>query len=255
MDDRAEFARTREAQIRGIAADTQLASATVSWIQDSWKHQYFYHFDWLGLPVIQFPADIVALQEVVWRTKPDLIVETGVARGGSLALSASLLALLDIAAQGADASLVAPNRRVVGVDIDIRQHNREAIEAHPFANRIHLVSGSSVDPLVLQQVSEFVAESSRVMVLLDSLHTHDHVLAELNAYSPFVSEGCYLIVYDTLIEELPPHLFADRPWDPGNSPGSALQQWLPRQSDFVVDTDLSSKLLMSTAPGGYLLRV
>jgi cephalosporin hydroxylase len=186
---------------------------------------------------------MIGVQEIVWRVKPSLIIETGIAHGGSLVFSASLLALLG------------GNRLVVGIDVDIRAHNRAAIEQHPMADRIKMIQGSSVDPEVVDQVSELAQSHSTVLVLLDSNHTHSHVLRELRAYAPLVSVGSYVVVFDTLIEDMPADLIGDRPWGPGNSPKTAVHSYLTEDERFVIDRDMEAKLLITVAPDGWLRRI
>lgn len=226
--------------IARLREDHDLQALSRMWVRAIASYKYAYNFTWLGRPIIQFPQDMVALQEIVWRTRPDLIVETGVAHGGSLIYSASLLELL-----GA-------NGRVVGVDIDIRPHNRAEIESHPLARHIDLVQGSSVDPATATEVRRLAAGRKRVLVILDSNHTHDHVAAELQLYSPLVRAGGYLIVYDTLIEDMPAGSFPDRPWDKGNNPKTAVHDFLKSNSRFRIDKDIEAKLLITVAPDGYL---
>jgi cephalosporin hydroxylase len=235
-----EFEERNRSKVFTMRADHQLRALTRDWFQRASEYEYSYHFRWLGLPIIQFPQDIVAVQEVIWTTKPDLIVETGIARGGSLVLSASILELL-----GGDGL-------VVGVDIDIREANRSAIESHPLSGRIRMIEGSSVAPDVVAKVNELAAGRERVMVLLDSNHTHEHVLRELQLYSPLVTPGCYLIAFDTVIEDMPAGWFQDRPWDVGDNPATAVRAFLETNDRFQVDDELQSKLLISVAPGGYL---
>ncbi|MCX7197570.1 MAG: cephalosporin hydroxylase family protein [Proteobacteria bacterium] len=204
------------------------------------QHRYTYNFRWLGRPVIQFPQDLVALQELIWAVRPGAIVETGIAHGGSLVFSASMLQLI-----GGDGI-------VVGVDVDIRAHNRKAIEAHPMAHRIRMVEGSSIDPGTVRQVEGLVAGRQPVMVILDSMHTHDHVLAELEAYSPLVSAGSWLVVLDTVIEDMPRGWFSDRPWDVGNNPKTAVHAFLRGSDRFVIDPSIADKLQITVAPDGWL---
>jgi len=242
MDESRRFLQEREAAILALASDDTLHSASLDWMLKADANKYSYNFTWMGRPIIRYPNDIVVFQEVVWRSKPDLIIETGIAHGGSLILSASLLELLG------------GNGRVVGVDVDIRSHNRKAIEQHPMAHRITMIEGSSTSLNVIEQLREIVKSHSRVMVVLDSLHTHDHVLAELRLYSRFVTEGCYLVLPDTFIEYFPPGYFANRPWDVGNNPMTALRQFLKEEPNFTIDELTSSKALISEAPDGYLIR-
>jgi cephalosporin hydroxylase len=238
MDDRQQFAADRAERLNNLAGK-QLPEAK-SFFEASLPLLYSYNFDWLGLPIIQYPQDVIAIQEVVWRTKPDLIIETGVARGGSLILYSSLL------------KLIGNGGRVIGVDIDIRPHNREAIEDHPLADAIHLIEGSSIDEATVEAVHAQVKGAERVMVVLDSMHTADHVLRELELYSPFVTQGCYLIVFDTVIEFMPPETVANRPWGTGNSPYNAVEQFLETNDRFRIDHSIDAKLQVSVAPHGYL---
>lgn len=202
-------------------------------------YRYSYNFTWLGLPIIQFPQDMVAVQELVWRIRPSFIVETGIAHGGSLVFYASLLELL-----GGDG-------QVVGIDIDIRQDNRQRIEAHPLFRRIQMVEGSSTDPSVVRQVRETVA-GRPTMVVLDSNHAHEHVLEELRLYSPLVGEGSYIVVMDTVVEDMPPDSFPNRPWGPGDNPKTAVHAFLDESHRFEIDRSIPDKLLLSVAPDGYL---
>ncbi|HXE38649.1 MAG TPA: cephalosporin hydroxylase family protein, partial [Azonexus sp.] len=199
-------------------------------------------------PIIQYPQDIVAMQELIWAVQPDLIIETGIAHGGSLIFSASMLAL--------NAACGGPqNARVLGLDIDIRAHNRAAVEAHPLANRITMIQGSSIAPEIIQQVHQFAANYKRILVCLDSNHTHDHVLAELEAYAQLTSVGSYCVVFDTVIEDMPADMFPNRPWGPGNNPKTALRAWIGKHPEFVVDRSIEHKLLATVAPEGFLKRV
>jgi cephalosporin hydroxylase len=224
----------------------------------SFAHKYPYNFEFLGRPIIQYPQDIVAMQEVIWKVKPDLIIETGIAHGGSLIMSASMLALLDMC-EAAESSSVfdprLPRRKVLGLDIDIRRHNREAIEAHPISSRIQMIQGSSTASDVIEQVRGVAKNYDCILVCLDSNHTHDHVLAELEAYAPLTSIGSYCVVFDTIVEDLPKSMFPDRPWGPGNNPKTAVQEYLKTHPEFEVDKAIDDKLLISVAPGGYLRRV
>ena len=198
------------------------------------------------------------MQELIWKIKPDLIIETGIAHGGSLILSASMLAMLDYCdAIETDVKLdpSSTRRRVLGIDVDIRDHNRAEIEAHPMSHRIDMIQGSSVDTKVINQVHQIAKEYQRVMVCLDSNHTHDHVLTELEAYAPLTSVESYCCVFDTLIEDLPDEMFPDRPWGKGDNPKTAVWEYLKNHPEFEIDTTITSKLLITVAPDGYLRRV
>ncbi len=244
--------------IQGLAGDAELHALSNTWMRDIAKHKWVYNFAWMGRPAIQFPTDAWAMQELIWSVKPDLIIETGIAHGGSLILYASLLALQDMCdaiEAGETFDPRASKRKVLGLDIDIRAHNREAIEAHPMASRIQMIQGSSVAADVVAQVKDIAKGYQKVMVCLDSNHTHEHVLAELEAYAPLVSKGSYCVVFDTLVEDMPADLCSDRPWGPGNNPKTAVHEYLRRQDDYRVDTSIQHKLLLTVAPDGYLQRV
>ena len=252
-----QFMLERQERLRAYACDIGFQTLSHQWLQQSMAEKYVYNFDWLGRPIIQYPQDMGAVQDLIWRVRPDLIIETGIAHGGSLILSASMLALLDMCDAIEAGTMLDPcasQRKVLGIDIDIRAHNRTAIEAHPMASRIQMIEGSSVASEVVQQVHSVAKNHSRVLVFLDSMHTHDHVLAELQAYAPLVSSGSYCVVFDTFVEDMPKGFFADRPWDVGNSPKTAVQQFLSDNDDFSVDGEMETKLLVTVAPRGYLRR-
>jgi cephalosporin hydroxylase len=244
-----------------IAANTKnqgLRKAAAAFIQASTIPKYSYNFSWQGRPIIQYPQDIVAMQELIWSIKPDLIIETGIAHGGSLIFSASMLALMDMCdAIEAGDNLDPRNshRKVLGIDIDIRAHNRAAIEAHPMASRIRTIEGSSIAPEIVQKVRAVATNYSRVLVCLDSNHTHDHVLAELHAYAPLTSLGSYCVVFDTIVEDLPNEMFPDRQWGPGNNPKTAVWEYLKSHPEFEIDKSIRDKLLITVAPDGYLRRI
>jgi cephalosporin hydroxylase len=239
-DDRNEFQNVRIGNISALSKDASLARQSNDWTVKAFHNHYTYNFDWLGVPIIQLPQDIVAIQELIWKTKPDIIVETGIARGGSLILSASMLHLLN------------GDGKVIGVDIDIRPHNRETIESHPLASRIRLVEGSSIDESTLGQVKSHISAGKKVMVILDSNHTYDHVKKEIEMYAPLVSAGCYLLVMDTIVEDMPEDFYHDRPWGKGNNPKTAVHEFLKTTDRFEIDKNIQNKLLLTVAPDGYL---
>jgi cephalosporin hydroxylase len=243
-----EFEREVAGRIAANGADQPLQAAAHGFMTASIAARYSYNFSWLGRPIIQYPQDIVAMQELIWSLQPELIVETGIAHGGSLIFSASMLELNAACGGPKDA-------RVVGVDIDIRAHNRAAIEAHPMMRRITMIEGSSVAPEVVARVRELAAGKKRVLVALDSNHTHDHVLAELEAYAPLTTVGSYCVVFDTIVENLPEELSVDRPWGPGNNPMTAARRYLRDHPEFEVDRRVDNKLMISVTPEGYLRRV
>jgi len=237
--DEDDFERSCADEIRRLGADAGLRQRATRLMADAERYRYSYHFRWLGRPIIQYPQDLMALQEIVWQVRPERIVETGVARGGSAVFFASLLQLL-----GGEG-------KVVSVDVEIRPHNRQAIETHPMGGRIVLIEGSSVAPTTVGRVSE-LCRGKRTLVVLDSLHTHDHVLEELERYSPLVGKGSYIVVLDTVVADFPPGFFHGRPWGPGDNPKTAVRAFLARNRRFVIDAELEQKLLLTVAPEGYL---
>jgi len=263
------FAQEMKARIDANAGDAGLQADARALLLSSIAAKYSYNFTWLSRPVIQYPQDMVALQELVWQVKPDLIIETGIAHGGSLILSASMLALLDYCEAVESGQTLDPRatrRRVLGIDIDIRAHNRSAIEHHPMAHRISMIQGSSIAPDTIAQVHAYAKDYTRILVCLDSNHTHAHVLAELEAYAPLVSRGSYCIAFDTVVEDLPDAMFPDRPWGQGDNPKTAVREYLRRLASegrkasdglplaFEVDKTIEHKLLITVAPDGYLKR-
>lgn len=246
-----------EQRLRDNSKNEPLRRAASAFMLESTAPKYSYNFSALGRPIIQYPQDMVAMQELIWKVRPDVIVETGIAHGGSLILSASMLALLDycdalVAGEVLDPTQ--PKRKVVAVDIDIRAHNRSAIESHPMANRIDLIQGSSIDPKIASEVKRAIGDRKKVLVSLDSNHTHEHVLAELVAYAPLVTVGSYCVVFDTIIEDLPAECYPDRPWGPGNNPKTAVWEYIKKHPEFEIDTSFDDKLQISVAPNGFLRR-
>lgn len=235
-----EFDARKTKNIKALGEDQELKEKSVSWMLHTSRYSYTYNFTWLGIPIIQFPQDIVGLQEIIWETRPDLIIETGIAHGGSLVFFASML------------ELIGGSGEVLGIDIDIRPHNRTAIMNHQFAPRIRMIEGSSIAPEIANQVQQAARNKERVMVVLDSNHTHEHVKRELELYSPLVTKGNYLVVFDTMIEDLPEGFITDRPWGKGNSPKTAVWEFLKTSDRFVIDKQLENKLLITPAPDGYL---
>ena len=245
-------------QIPRMAADRQLRQNVNNVFNRLCDFKYSYHFDCLGRPIVQFPTDMIAMQELIWFVRPDLVIETGIAHGGSLVLSASMLALLDMTDAIAEGKQMDPrvsSRRVLGIDIDIRAHNRAAIEAHPMASRIEMIEGSSIAPEIIDRVHAFAKNYKRIMVCLDSNHTHAHVLEELNAYASLTSKGSYFIVFDTVIEDMPKDAFPDRPWGPGDNPKTAVWEFLKSHPEFEIDSMIHDKLQITVAPDGYLRRI
>jgi len=237
-----QFREERKQRILSYKNDTTLKEAATVFNVASNKAQYSYNFSWMGRPIIQYPQDMIAMQEIIWELKPDLIIETGIAHGGSLIYYASLLELIG-------------KGTVLGIDIDIRAHNRAEIEKHPMYKRIKMIQGSSISEEVRDQVAAIAQGQQTVLVCLDSNHTHEHVLAELQLYAPFVTKGSYLVVFDTIVEDMPGDYLPGRPWGPGDNPKTAVWQFLKENDAFVVDEAMDDKLQISVAPQGYLKRV
>jgi cephalosporin hydroxylase len=243
MNEIEKFKEEVRANIQGLISDHDLQALSRIWVREISRHKYAYNFTWMGRPIIQFPQDMVAIQEIIWATKPDLIIETGIAHGGSLIYYASLLEMMGL------------DSYVLGIDIDIREHNRAEIDAHPMRKRIEMIQGSSIAPDTVAIVAEHAKGKKSVLVVLDSNHTHDHVLQELKLYSPFVTVDNYLVVCDTLVEDMPEDLITDRPWGKGNNPKTAVWEFLKASPQFEIDKAIEAKILITVASDGYLKRV
>jgi cephalosporin hydroxylase len=237
-----QFQNERNERIKSFNTNMALKAATQQFNIESIKARYSYNFSWMGRPIIQYPQDMIAMQELIWEIKPDLIIETGIAHGGSLIYYASILELIG-------------KGEILGIDIDIREHNKKAIEEHPMFKRISMIQGSAIDPIIIEMVKENVKDKKTIMVLLDSNHTHEHVLEELRLYNQFVTINSYLVVFDTIVEDLPKGIYDDRPWDVGKNPKTAVWEFLKTNSDFEIDHSIDDKLLISVAPQGYLKKI
>lgn len=240
-----EFINEVEKNINNLANNTEMKQLNQKWLEKSVELKYSYNFSWMGRPIIQYPQDIVAMQEIIWNVKPDLIIETGIAHGGSVIFYSSMLELLG------------GNGQVIGIDIDIRKHNREEIEKHSMFKRITLIEGSSIDKKIAAQVKAKIDEfnAEKILVVLDSNHTGEHVNNELELYSKFVSKDSYLVVFDTLIENMPDNFYSDRPWSAGNNPMTAVNEFLKKNDSFEIDKTVENKLGITVAPSGYLKRI
>lgn len=253
-----QFQTEVQENISKLGSDAALKQVSHDWMYQSSFHKYTYNFSSLGRPIIQYPQDMVAMQELIWQIKPDLIIETGIAHGGSLILNASVLALLDYSEAVEKGTTLDPKqtrRKVLGIDIDIRPHNRAAIEAHPLAHHIDMIQGSSIDADIIAQVKAYAKNHQRILVSLDSNHTHAHVLAELEAYAPLTSKDSYCVVFDTGIEDFPDEIFADRPWNRLDNPKTAVWEYLKTHPEFEIDKSIEHKLQITVAPDGWLKRV
>ena len=253
-----EFFKEVIERLNNNGTDQSLIDASKNFMIKSIKPKYSYNYFALGCPIIQYPQDMIAIQELIWEVKPDLIIETGIAHGGSVIMSASALALLDICEAIKNKQKFDPNksnRKVIGIDIDIRKHNRSAIENHPMVSRIELLEGSSIDPKIIEKVKSISKNYKKILVCLDSNHTHNHVLLELNAYAPLTSINSYCVVFDTIIEDMPKGTFEDKAWDVGDNPKTAVREYLKNHPEFEIDKNIDNKLMISVAPEGYLKKV
>lgn len=243
MDPLKKFQQQRATNIERLAEAQDIKELSEQWLAKAYQYRYPYNFDWLGIPIIQYPQDIVAVQELIWNIKPDLIIETGVAHGGSAIFYASMLQLLN------------NNGKVVGIDNNLREHNLEILKQHPLFEKLILIEGDSTDQKTFEKIKTIAQNYSKVLVCLDSLMTHEHVLKELELYSQLVTPGSYLVVFDTFIEELPEHLFAKRPWGKNNNPETAIKAFLNNHKNFIIDTSYTDKLLLSSNKSGYLKKL
>lgn len=254
-----DFKKEVDSNIERLGAAQDMQKLGADFMVKSAEYRYSYNFSWLGRPIIQYPQDMIAMQEIIWNVKPDLIIETGIAHGGSLIYYASILEMLSVAglAEG----------KVLGIDIDIREHNRAAIESHPMYKRIEMIQGSSISPDIISKVKTYAQGCDNVMVVLDSNHTHEHVLAELEAYAPLVSVESYCVVFDTIVEDMPQNAYPDRPWGIGDNPKTAVWEFLKKADagdvvdaqgkveKFAIDKSIEHKLLVTVAPDGYIKRI
>ena len=243
MNPNEAFQEERRKAILDMGKDKEFRKMSLEWILKSNEYKYGFDFTWMGRPIIQFPTDMFMIQELLWNVKPDLIIETGIAHGGGIIFSASML------------ELVGGNGKVVGIDVDIRKHNRVEIENHPMMKRIVMLEGSSTDEKIVNQVYEIAKDKKSIMVFLDSHHSHEHVLGEMNAYGKLVSVGSYMVVFDTCIELFPKGYCSDRPWDVGDNPMTAIEEFLEKNDTFIRDELLNSKAIITAAPDGYLRKI
>lgn len=244
MDPISEFKKERAEAQKEMLLDAELKQKSLDWMLHADKYKYTYNFTWMGRPIIKYPQDIAIMQELVWEVKPDLIIETGIAHGGSIIFSSSMMELLG------------NGGKVIAVDIDIRKHNRDEIEKHPMMKNITMLEGSSVDEKIVQQIADYAKNFKKVMVVLDSNHSHEHVYRELELYTPLVSLDSYILLPDTFVEFFPKGYVTNRPWDVGNNPYTAMEAFIKTTDQFVKDESITNKLLITEAfGGGYLKRV
>ncbi len=244
MDPIEEFKKERAKAQQEMLLDKELKQKSLDWMLHADKYKYTYNFTWMGRPIIKYPQDIAIMQELIWDVKPDLIIETGIAHGGSIIFSSSMMELLG------------NGGKVIAVDIDIRKHNRAEIEKHPMMKNITMLEGSSVDEKIVQQIADYAKGFKKVMVVLDSNHSHEHVYRELELYTPLVSVDSYILLPDTFVEFFPKGYVTNRPWDVGNNPYTAMEAFLKTTDKFIKDESVTNKLLITEAfGGGYLKRI
>lgn len=229
-----KYVRTRENK-----NTRELEEIGLKWVKVSAENRLSYEIDWLGVPVIQTPEDLILMQELIFNVRPDFIIETGIGHGGGLIYYASVMELLN-------------KGRVIGVDIEIREHNRKAIEAHPLYKRIKLIEGDSVSNETIQEVKKTLLPGSNVIVCLDSDHTKPHVFKELQLYHQFVRPGGYVVVFDTNTSKLAELDACDKKYI-NNGPKEAIEEFLKTNGDFEIDVSYN-KLYISYSPDGYLRR-
>ena len=235
-----EFEKRNKQLVQKMSKDKAVKKLSREWFDSVFEYEYSYHFTWLGRPIIQFPQDIIAIQEIIWKVKPDVIIETGIAHGGSIIFSASILELIG-------------KGEVIGIDVDIRKHNKIEIEKHPLAKRITMIEGSSTSKTVYNKIKKMISKKQKILIFLDSNHTEKHVLKEMEIFSEFVRKGCYLVVFDTMIEDTKSKKASmDRPWGKGNNPKSAVKKFLGKNQRFKIDLDYEKKLLITSCPNGFL---
>lgn len=243
-DENNKFKKECQERVRSYGDNNELIALGKKFSCETLLNQYSYNFSWMGRPIIQHPQDIMMMQELMWKIKPDLVIETGIAHGGSAIMYAGYMEMMGL-----------KNSHVLAIDIDIREHNRREIEAHPMSSRITMIEGSSISEDIVNQVINFSKDYNKILVVLDSNHTHDHVLAELHAYAPLVSVGSYCVVFDTVVEDMPESAYPDRPWGRGANPKTAVWEYLKKSENFIIDKEIDYKLLATAAPDGYLRRV
>tara|TARA_Y100000589_G_scaffold200807_1_gene189411 strand:- start:3693 stop:4457 length:765 start_codon:yes stop_codon:yes gene_type:complete len=239
-----KFFQERELDIKKMGEDYKLKEKSLEWMLLADKYKYTYNFTWMGRPIIKYPNDMVIQQEIMWKVKPDLIIETGIAHGGSIIFSSSMMKMMDIEGE------------VVGIDIDIREHNKNQIINHKAYDRISMYEGDSTNPNIIKKVEKHIKPYSKVMVILDSNHSHKHVLKELEIYSRYVTKGSFCILPDTFIEFFPKGYYSkDRPWDVGNNPYTAMKEFMKNNNKFKVSKFYSDKANITETIDGYLERI
>lgn len=239
MFNRDDFDNERIRLLDSLGENDSLKSQGLDFVNSSNHKKYAYVWNWLGLPVIQMPEDLIKVQEIIFETKPDFVIETGVAWGGSLLFYSSILNSIG-------------HGDVIGIDITIPEHNRANIMRSIGSERINLIEGSSVSEDIVNKIESIVPKGSKVLLILDSHHTHEHVLAELELWSPLVTSGNYIVVCDTIVEYIEAPADRVRDWGKGNNPATAVNQFLSKNSRFSLDNEYNLKSFTSFHPGGFL---
>ncbi len=242
MFDRNQFNEEKKENIKKAYDNPELHKSALDFITKSDQHNYAYNWTWLDMPIIQMPEDIMLVQEIIWETKPDIIIETGIAWGGSVVLYASILELIG-------------KGQVLAIDKVLPQHNIDAIMKYNFSSRIKLFEGSSIDESIVNAIRDIIKPTDKVMVLLDSNHTHAHVYEELKIWESFVTSGQYLVISDTIVEEIPEQTHRSRSWGHGDNPMTALNQFLSENNKFTRENDYNHKAICSFTRNGYLKRI
>jgi cephalosporin hydroxylase len=237
-----EFLRMRAEWRDSMADDAVLRQEAVDLQRHAEVHRYTYTWDWLGVPIIRIPDDVVVLQELFWSYRPQRVVETGIARGGSMLLDASLM------------KLCGQEPAVLGIDWKIFPHTIDSLRGHPLMEGVELLEANSASGESESAVKSFIGEADRAVLILDSNHTHEHVLAELDLLAPLLPGGGIVLVADTLIEEFPLGYYKDRPWDRGNNPATAVREFLFKHTDFHRSTEWSRRALLSEFRDGIICR-
>lgn len=240
-----KFEKLKKKQIKKFS-NLKIKKLSKAWMVQALKHDYNYYYSWLGVPIIQYPNDLIAIQEIIWKTEPDIIIETGVAHGGSLIFYSSILQIMK------STSISKKQKRVIGVEIDFRRHNEKRLESHPLYKNIQILKGSSIDYKIFLKLKK-ITKGKKILVILDSNHTHDHVLEELRLYSKLIKKNEYIIVLDTGVEDLPNKYFQSKSWGRGNNPKTAVHEFLKENKNFKIDP-IDKKLQISCAPDGFLFR-
>lgn len=235
-----EFDELLVSSAEGMSQDKDLKKKAMEVLVEADKHRWIHQTKWFGQAILNLPQDMFAIQEIIYRTRPKFIIETGVAWGGSLLFYSTLMEVLG-------------GEKIIGIDLYMPPDLKERLNSYgKLSSRLALIEGSSVDESTVERVRSITGGSKEVMLILDSYHTHEHVLKELRLYSPFVGKGFYIVCGDTVVEDIPEQTHRTRPWGPGDNPKTALRQFLLENDRFIVDKKTENKLLFTCNPDGYV---